>query len=364
MKEKCLFLVNTPYQLMVAINLRKTEYARYDADIVITNNISNYKKLADSVRSAGIFGNVILYNIKEIYPDRNSVALARRLCGDKDIFDGPYDVYLFANLDHGASGIYRMLHKRNRHVKAIMFEDGYASYSGWYSDFLTMFYSVPNDGNVYKRPVYKTWFHRFVDNVFSKVEKILVFNPLIMTYKPAFRVETMKPIDTENRELVDVYNRVFKYDPSVDSYEEPFIFFEESYYADGYDINDVELVEKIAAIAGRENLFIKTHPRNPKNRFKQLGYKTNKNTSIPWEVICMNVDLSEKTLITIASVAAIVPATMLGKKYRGILLMKVIPDDSCLKKNIMNLYEKVCKEHSCLHLVNTIQELEECLRRG
>ena len=28
MKEKCLFLVNTPYQLMIAINLRKAEYAR------------------------------------------------------------------------------------------------------------------------------------------------------------------------------------------------------------------------------------------------------------------------------------------------------------------------------------------------
>jgi len=168
-------------------------------------------------------------------------------------------------------------------------------------------------------------------------------------------------IDAGNKELVNLYNEVFKYDPSVDSYEEPIIFFEESYYADGYDVNDVEMVDKIADIVGKENLFIKTHPRNPENRFKKLGYKTNKNTSIPWEVICMNIDLSNKTLVTIASVAAIVPATMLGKKYKGILLMKVIPDDSCLKKNITNLYEKLCAEHTSLHLVNTINELKECL---
>lgn len=135
MKEKCLFLVNTPYQLMIAINLRKAEYANYDADVVITDNISDHKDLLDSVRCVGIFENVIAYNIKELYPDKNGVALARRLFGDKNIFDKAYDYYLFANLDHGASGIYRMLCKRNRHIKAIMFEDGYASYSGWYSDF-------------------------------------------------------------------------------------------------------------------------------------------------------------------------------------------------------------------------------------
>lgn len=361
MKEKCLFLVNTPYQLMIAINLRKAEYANYDADVVITDNISDHKDLLDSVRCVGIFENVIAYNIKELYPDKNGVALARRLFGDKNIFDKAYDYYLFANLDHGASGIYRMLCKRNRHIKAIMFEDGYASYSGWYSDFLTMYGSIPYDGNVYKRLILKTWFHRLVDNVFCHVEKMLVFNPSIMTYKPSFRVESMKPIDVKNSELVETYNRIFKYDPSVDSYKEPIIFFEESYYADGYNVNDVEIVEKIASIVGKEKLFVKTHPRNPDNRFEKLGYKTNKNTSIPWEVICMNSDLSEKTLITIASVAAIVPATMLGKKYNGILLMKMIPDDSCLKKNITNLYEKVCEEHSRLHLVKTMQELEECI---
>lgn len=116
MKEKCLFLVNTPYQLMIAINLRKAEYANYDADVVITDNISDHKDLLDSVRCVGIFENVIAYNIKELYPDKNGVALARRLFGDKNIFDKAYDYYLFANLDHGASGIYRMLCKRNRHI--------------------------------------------------------------------------------------------------------------------------------------------------------------------------------------------------------------------------------------------------------
>lgn len=361
MKKRVLFLVNTPYQLMVSVNLRKTEYAECDADVVITNNISDYLNLVQSVRMVQLFEKVIPYNIKELYPDKNSIALARRLFGDTDIFDKTYDYYLFANLDHGASGVYRMLRKKNKQIKPIIFEDGYASYSGWYSDFLTMFGSVPIDGNIYKRPFYKTWFHRFVDNVFCNIEKMFVFDPKIMTYIPEFTVQKMDLIDTKNEELVALYNAIFKYDSREDAYEQPIIFFEESYSADGYDVDDIEIVEKVADIVGKKNIFIKIHPRNPENRFQKLGYKTNKNTSIPWEVICMNIDLSDKTLISIASAAAIVPATMFGKIYKGILLMKVIEDNSCLKKNITSLYKNICDEYSSLHILSSMNELEECI---
>lgn len=362
MRERILFLVNTPYQLMVSINLRKTIYLDFDADIVITNNISNYENLAENVRRAHVFKTVITYKIKDIYPDKNSVALVKRLFGDDDIFDKAYDYYLFANLDHGASGIYRMLRKNNKRIKAIMFEDGYATYSGWYSDFLTMFGSNPKHGNVYKRPIYKTWFHRFVDNVFCNIEKILVFNPEIMTYAPAFEVQTMAPINTCDTELLALYNTIFQYDPSVDTYEEPVIFFEESYYADGYKTNDIEVVDKISNIVGKNNILIKIHPRNPVNRFQELGYKTNKNTTIPWEVIAMNLDLSDKILVSIASAAVIVPASIFGKEYTGILLMKLLEDDSFLKKNITNLYECICAGQKNVHVVISMEELYSYLK--
>lgn len=364
MKKRILFLVNTPYQLMISINLKQTIYVEYDADIVITNNISNHESLAGNVRDTRLFGKVIVFDIKDIYPDSNSVALVKRLFGDGNIFTEAYDYYLFANLDHGASGIYRMLRKNNKRVKAIMFEDGYATYSGWYSDFLTMFGSVPNDNNPYRRPFYKTLFHRWVDNVFSKVEKLLVFNPSIMTYQPAFDVQTIEPIDTRNEKLVEIYNSVFGYETDVDAYKEPVIFFEESYFADGYNVDDIGIVEQIADIVGKNNIFIKIHPRNPENRFKKNGYKTNQNTSIPWEVICMNMDLKNKILVSISSVAVIVPATMLGKEYTGILLMNAMKDDSCLKKNITNLYEAICAKEKNLCVVSSMEELHTYIKNS
>lgn len=142
------------------------------------------------------------------------------------------------------------------------------------------------------------------------------FSPEIMTYYPPFVVEKLPPIDYADKELVMLYNKIFNFNMNVDSYRQKVIFFEESYYADGYKVDDVEIVNQIASIVGKENTFVKIHPRNPENRFEKLGYYTNKNTSIPWEVIAMNLDLSDKILITIASVSVIMPCVMLGKNIR------------------------------------------------
>lgn len=58
----------------------------------------------------------------------------------------------------------------------------------------------------------------------------------------------------------------------------------------GAGVNDVELIEALADKVGKQNMMVKIHPRNPVNRFEKLGYKTNHNTAIPWEVIVMNTD--------------------------------------------------------------------------
>ena len=75
----------------------------------------------------------------------------------------------------------------------------------------------------------------------------------------------------------------------------------------------------------------------------------------------MNTDLSDKILITIASVAVIVPAVLLGMDYTGILTMNILDDDSFLKKNITCLYEEICKNSDKLHVVNSKSELRDIL---
>lgn len=70
---------------------------------------------------------------------------------------------------------------------------------------------------------------------------------------------------------------------------------------------------------------VKIHPRNPVNRFEKLGYKTNHNTAIPWEVIVMNTDdISDKVLITVASSCILNPIIVFGKEVHAFSLYDCI----------------------------------------
>ena len=353
--RRALFLVNTPYQLMVAVNLAKTVYAECENDVIVSDRIAGYEDLTKRLDKEEVFGKVYRIQLNNICPQfEKKTAIKNVLINPFVYLTKQYDFFLFANLNYDVSCVYRVLRKNNRYIKLFMFEDGFASYSFYYRDMLAMYQAKGKE--VFKRPV-----HYVMNCAFRHLEGIYVFEPNFMSYKPSFPVIRMKNIDASEKELVNLYNRIFDYNPNVDRYDKRVIFFEESYYADGFDIDDIGEVEKIASIVGKDNIFIKIHPRNPKNRFKELGYATNQNTAIPWEVIAMNLDLTNKVLMSIASVSVFVPTTMLGKKYKGILLMKNIKNDSALKKNITNLYETICELYDNIYIVKSDLELKKIL---
>lgn len=132
-------------------------------------------------------------------------------------------------------------------------------------------------------------------------------------YLPPVPVCRIEPFDINDRNFLDNINSIFDYEKCNDIYDLPIIFFEESYYADGSEmIDDVGIIERLAESIGRDNIMVKLHPRNPINRFKRLGYKTNKNTEIPWELIVLNQEISKSILISISSSAVLSAYTIKG----------------------------------------------------
>ena len=336
---------------MIAVSLKNNEFKDCTSDVVITDKISGYIELSNRVRKIGIFEKVIELQVKNTFTDNKIEAFKNRFFGIKENFEDKYDFYLFANLDHSASAVYGLLKRKNSNIHIYMFEDGLASYSNWYTEFLSMYGAKSKAGKIYKKNKIKILYHLIVDDVFEKVERMYLLLPEIITYLPNFEIVKMRPIAYNDEDVVNQYNQIFGYDDSVDAYDKKVIFFEESYYADGIETNDVEILGKIAEIIGKENIFVKIHPRNPDNRFKVLGYKTNVNTSIPWEVIAMNIDLKDKILCSIASVAVIEPCIMLAKDYIGLFMMNTIGNKSFLKENITDLYREICKANKDVIMV-------------
>jgi hypothetical protein len=138
----------------------------------------------------------------------------------------------------------------------------------------------------------------------------------------------LKKISPINNQLVTELGIVFGVNDCVDVYDKKYIFFEDG-YIDWDEGEDIRIVQELASVVGKENIMVRIHPRNPRNRFAELGYKTNQDTSIPWEILAMNIDIQDKVLITMYSQSVLTPDILLGKKAKSLILCK-------LEKNFEN----------------------------
>lgn len=304
METKKIFVCATVYQIIVMLQLKRTIYQDCKADLLLLDNIRSYRDLAKKISREKLFEEIytvdkscVVFNtvIRDFATNKFYKVIKDNGLKDK-LLKNKYSEFIFSSLDPFTSFLAGYFLRRNRRMKITMYEDGASSYSRHYE---RAFSNIING-----KPFIKPLIYRLLHSPLLYVSKFYFFNPAAIVWG-APNVEKIPAIDTNNIEFRLLLNRIFDYEHIKDCYSEKVIFFEESYFADGVDVPDVELVNKLADKYGKDQIFIKKHPRNPTNRFEHLGYKTNIDTMIPWEVIAMNIDLSNKVIATISSTAAI-----------------------------------------------------------
>jgi hypothetical protein len=199
---------------------------------------------------------------------------------------------------------------------------------------------------------------------FLKLSGVYLFSPELLDWKPDAPVKPIKKINPDNLASVNVFNKMFGATNLEDAYDEKFIFFEESYYADGKDVGDMDIVDNISDIVGKEKMFVKIHPRNPVNRFSKNGYKTNKNTTIPWEIVALNLKIGEKILLTIASGSALTSLVNVSTKPEKIIMFMNCEEmkEKELTPSLEMLRKIALKNSDVVVLPNNIQELKNILK--
>lgn len=294
---KILALINTPFQLIVAIQLKLTIYKEHDMDIIISNHATDYKKVVMNIQKTNIFKNVYTAFSREyIYCNTNYKKIKRNIvsmvCNSNLVKKmcnttlGKYDIFLFFNIDCFTYLLYDFLYDKNKKISCYRFEEGFSTYL--------------KEGNISRimqqlRKIFQK------KNLLDNLKGLYIFNKELVLYKTRYPLIEIPKIDRENKKLKEILNVVFNYDKIEDSYSKKYIFLEESFFCDNKGIEDLDLILKIADIVGKENLLVKLHPRNKIDRFAQYGISTNKTIGIPWEVIQINNDFSDKVFLTISS---------------------------------------------------------------
>lgn len=368
---KKLFVCNTVYQLFITLWLKETELAKEKVDIIISDHLNNSYQLAVNTRKYSNFDQCFWVESKTYtyFLNKNQKLenfatncfpqlVLRKILGNKL---AAYTELYIANIDRFTMLLYQVLKRKNEGLEIHVYEDGLATYSQTFKK--TLFYKE----NLKKISKIKHILHTNVYKlcpISNDIVDVLVFakNRVQWQSKGHVSIREIKKIESSNIAFRKKCNKIFEFDKK-DIYKQKYIFFEQPFETDMGGINDLEIVNKLAQKVGKENLIVKTHPRNKINRFQNMGINTNQNSSIPWEVILLNMhDLSSKVLITVSSTCVITPWLLYGANttvyslYK--LVRRIIDGEKLNKKGEDATYDLLQHYSDVITFVDDISEIK------
>jgi len=311
MSERVLFICNTTYQLLTAIQLKLTLHSKDQVTLILSDQFSGAEIIARNASKSGLFVNVeFIRNKKQSFKSRACESL-------HDLFliwrirqkFGPFDHFCFSNISVFSILISRFYQVRPHRTS--IFEDGFVTYS--------RAFELMDKGSVFSRLL-------FPHGLLGIVSNICLFTPELLEWRHnSIKVCKIPQIQREDDNTIKLFNSIFGY-KERDRYDRKYIFMEESFYADHFPVDDVGIIKKITETVGIDNLMVKLHPRNGENRFASLGIKTNTYSGIPWELICLNQNIRDCTLISISSSSILQPYLLFGIQVRCFALLSMIKE--------------------------------------
>ena len=167
----------------------------------------------------------------------------------------------------------------------------------------------------------------------------------------------------DNEPFRELLNFIFEYKQPR---EQPdFLFLEQSFRADGIKSNELPLMQECLQAVGAGRFAVKPHPRNPENVPYQMGLTRKYPVDAPWELFLLNEDVTNQTVITVCSNAALtarlvfgldIPTVMLYPLFQGKVLWQ---EDAILKRYLRKFRDEFAG--SKYYVPQTIYELRHIL---
>ena len=283
-KER-VFICNTVYQLIVAIRIHMS--IKGESYLVVTNQINNILQISERIKDTELFKKVIIGDVKT---NKSSARLIKECiwgANIKELDDLKIDELICFNFDIFSHSIYAQLFKNNRNIVINKMEEGLLSYNT-----PTSTCRVLKVSNTIRKILGK-------QSLREQVEGFYCFLPT--AYRGALNTIQISRISQNDLEIRRLLNHIFILQ-KIEPYKEKFIFLSCIYDIEGGNaIGELALAKRIADYVGSDNFIVKVHPRDDKQKYIEAGLKVDRNSDIPWEVVQINLDFSNKTLITTLS---------------------------------------------------------------
>lgn len=293
--KQVLVYCNTYYQLLVAIQLQRTLKRQDRVSVLLTDESRGAEKIAQRLRAAGFFHGVYYLNTK--VSEAQVTAAYRLSMLRKGVFgslpaDMPRDYvcheFIGFNLDLSSHGVFAALYRRNRKIVCSAMEEGLLSYR------------TPRSTSGLLRSIEKLRAAFGWENLHGKIGQFYCFYP--KAYAGDLEPVAIPRLDSRDPELRALLQQIFLADQPLEPYRQRYIYLPCIYDISGGDpIGERELTAVLCQGVGAENLLIKVHPREDASAYGTAGAEVDANSTVPFEVLCILQDLSQKVLITTLS---------------------------------------------------------------
>lgn len=356
---KNLMICETPFQLMTILTVMETLKKEDSTDLIIVDRFSDYKNVAESIRRKNIFSNVYiakLGNINSKIQYTVSVLSSRYMmsCCELKIKDEYGAIYVrtcYSDLNNAIAYICKS-------AKIIIFDEGYSTYTSDMHD-------------AYKRFSY---FHKIIWNASKKIHKnkslesransILLYDSRLCVFDIPYEIMKIEVNEQIKKNVFEILRSVFNTVKARGDYKDKkYIFFEECFAEDFGNNGDEKIIQQIADIVGKDNIIIKLHPRDKTDRFKKLGFFTNKDLSIPAEVLISEFIEDKKVFITFSSGSVLNYKFFRDENIKTILLYKLYGDSFVeMPEDRIKWFEKYIIEYGKdIYVPKSIEELKKVL---
>ena len=324
-KKRIICLCTTYFQLITAIQMRRTLFSEDEFTVVMTSDSNGGRAVSDRLRETGIFDEVY-------YVERTRVAMADfRSAGQKaerflnyfvkgsyvSYLKKPYDLFLTYNLYWYSFMMFNALQQDNPAVKVAKYEEGILSYFVDDRRFEYRYFKrIAKIKKFLRQPV-----------IFDRLHTFYCYYPEF--YEGNLSTAKIPPMEHGDAWLRDTMCTLFDVDPDKLVYDRKFLYFASMLDSEvvAGESGEFDILKEIVDVVGADNIMVKLHPReNDPQRYRDLGVAIDANSDIPFEVIRLVKDFSDKIFLTCLSSSTINLATILPKRSKTYLTYGLLPE--------------------------------------
>ena len=361
-------MCDTPFQIMMAVAFRMTILQDETVELIVSDIISNAEILYKNILNSGIFDKTYFLKDYEIDYGKHSggeLGTLHRLIHRKKIISsllplrGKVDAFYSSDTLPSIEWIYDKLLSDNPDLNMYFYEEGPISV-------------LCDQGKHFRQPFeYSTsGLNRLLDSLLN-IKHInghyngaftSVGNYMSPSYFPWMEIPK---ISTSNlKAYISILNGFWNYQKS-DILKNKVVFLEESFYTDGRENRDMEILNDLIKVLGKDRILVKMHPRTRINRYEKIGVSVYQNTSVPWELLALNGDLDRTLLVCIGSGAAIHPKLYWNIDQSSIALLDCKEYHyNYLDNKYYRLYSKICAEKGLAYLPKNKREFFDLLENN